>query len=68
MVTGSTKEIGRGIAEGLADAGANVAINSRTKEDVTTVTEQLDKSCRLLAVLAIEAVIVALSPFAEAFP
>ena len=28
IVTGSTKGIGRGITEGLADAGANVVINA----------------------------------------
>ena len=43
IVTGSTKGIGRGIAEGLADAGANVVVNSRTEEDVTSVAEELDE-------------------------
>ncbi|WP_225333572.1 SDR family NAD(P)-dependent oxidoreductase [Halomicrobium urmianum] len=43
IVTGSTKGIGRGIAEGLADAGANVIVNSRTEEDVTAVAADLDE-------------------------
>lgn len=43
IVTGSTKGIGRGIAEGLADAGGNVVVNSRTEEDVTAVAEELDE-------------------------
>ncbi|ELZ32638.1 3-oxoacyl-(acyl-carrier-protein) reductase [Halogeometricum pallidum JCM 14848] len=42
IVTGSTKGIGRGIAEGLADAGANIVVNSRTEADVTAVAEDLD--------------------------
>ncbi len=42
IVTGSTKGIGRGIAAGLADADANVVVNSRTEEDVTRVAEELD--------------------------
>jgi len=33
-VTGSTKSIGRGVAEGLAAAGADIAISARTPEDV----------------------------------
>lgn len=41
IVTGSTKGIGRGIAEGLVEAGANVVINSRTPEDVETAVDEL---------------------------
>ena len=41
IVTGSTKGIGRGIAEGLIETGANVAINSRTPEDVKRAVEEL---------------------------
>lgn len=43
IVTGSTKGIGRGIAEVLADAGANVVVNARTEADVTAVAEELDE-------------------------
>lgn len=41
LVTGSTKGIGRGVALGLARAGADVAINSHTTEDdpLATVKE-----------------------------
>jgi NAD(P)-dependent dehydrogenase (short-subunit alcohol dehydrogenase family) len=41
IVTGSTKGIGRGIAAGLAGAGANVVVNSRSPDDVATVAEDL---------------------------
>jgi NAD(P)-dependent dehydrogenase (short-subunit alcohol dehydrogenase family) len=34
LVTGSTKGIGRAIAQGLADAGARVAINGRSEVDL----------------------------------
>jgi NAD(P)-dependent dehydrogenase (short-subunit alcohol dehydrogenase family) len=42
IVTGSTKGIGRGIAEALVDAGANVVINARTKTDVQETADRLD--------------------------
>jgi len=42
LVTGSTKGIGRGIASGLAKAGANVVVNSRTEADVEETVEDLD--------------------------
>ena len=42
IVTGSTRGIGRGIATGLADAGANVVVNTRTESDVQAVAEELD--------------------------
>jgi NAD(P)-dependent dehydrogenase (short-subunit alcohol dehydrogenase family) len=43
IVTGSTKGIGRGIAGGLADAGANVVVNARTAADVDRVAAELDR-------------------------
>jgi NAD(P)-dependent dehydrogenase (short-subunit alcohol dehydrogenase family) len=41
IVTGSTKGIGRGIASNLADAGANVVINSRSGEEAENVADEL---------------------------
>jgi NAD(P)-dependent dehydrogenase (short-subunit alcohol dehydrogenase family) len=41
IITGSTKGIGRGIAAGLADADANVVVNSRTESAVDTVATEL---------------------------
>lgn len=41
VVTGSTKGIGRGIAKGLVEAGANVVVNSRTPEDVRKTADEL---------------------------
>ena len=42
IITGSTKGIGRGIAGGLADADANVVINSRSASAVESVATELD--------------------------
>jgi NAD(P)-dependent dehydrogenase (short-subunit alcohol dehydrogenase family) len=41
IVTGSTKGIGRAMAEGLATAGATVVVNSRKQELCTEVAEQI---------------------------
>jgi len=41
IVTGSTKGIGRAIAERLARAGASVAVNGRSEEAVASVVEEL---------------------------
>lgn len=43
VVTGSTKGIGRAIAEALLDAGASVVVTSRTKEDVDRVVSELEE-------------------------
>ena len=43
IVTGSTKGIGRGIAEGLAKAGANLVIVSRNQVDCSQVAEEIKK-------------------------
>jgi NAD(P)-dependent dehydrogenase (short-subunit alcohol dehydrogenase family) len=43
IVTGSTKGIGRGIAAGFADAGANVVVTARTEPDVKETAAALDE-------------------------
>lgn len=43
VVTGSTEGIGRGIAAGLADADANVVVNSRTESAVDSTAAELDE-------------------------
>lgn len=54
IVTGSTKGIGRGIAKGFVDAGANVVVNSRTAEDVeraaTELIERADGDNRVVGI------------------
>jgi NAD(P)-dependent dehydrogenase (short-subunit alcohol dehydrogenase family) len=54
IVTGSTKGIGRGIAERLVDAGANVTINARTEEDVEQAVDELNETAsgRVIGVTA----------------
>jgi len=46
VITGSTKGIGRGLAEEFLKRGHNVAICSRNPEDVTKVTKELDRLSR----------------------
>lgn len=41
IVTGSTKGIGRAIAERMVNEGANVVVTARTRADVETVAEHL---------------------------
>jgi len=48
IVTGSSSGIGRGIAERFAAEGANVVLNSRSREDIEKVAEGLDESRTLL--------------------
>src|SRR6202166_4472933 len=44
LVTGSTAGIGHAIARGLAEAGATVAVNGRTKAKVDTATAAIDNA------------------------
>lgn len=43
LVTGSTRGIGRSVAEALQDAGAHVVVTARTGDEVEEVTEELDR-------------------------
>ena len=50
IVTGSTKGIGRGIAEGFAGNGCNVVVVSRHESDCAEVTEAFQKSYGVKAI------------------
>ena len=53
VVTGSTRGIGRAIAEGLAKAGAAVAINGRTTDSTETAAREIaDGGCTTIPVTA----------------
>lgn len=42
IVTGSTRGIGRGIAEGFYEAGANVVLNSRNEDALAEAVEEIE--------------------------
>lgn len=44
IVTGSTKGIGRAVAEGLLDAGAKVAISARNTQEVAAAAKELERA------------------------
>jgi NAD(P)-dependent dehydrogenase (short-subunit alcohol dehydrogenase family) len=46
LVTGSTKGIGRAVAERLVAAGASVAVSARTARDVEATVEELSEGAR----------------------
>jgi NAD(P)-dependent dehydrogenase (short-subunit alcohol dehydrogenase family) len=50
IVTGGTKGLGRGMAEGLASAGSNVAVVGRTLSDVEQVAAEIARDYRVQAV------------------
>ena len=52
VVTGAGKGIGRAIAIGLAEAGADVALASRTQADLDTVAAEIRKLGRRALPLA----------------
>ncbi|RNB84731.1 glucose 1-dehydrogenase [Brevibacillus fluminis] len=47
IVTGAGKGIGRALAIGLAEAGANVALLARTLDDLTSVATEIEKLGRI---------------------
>jgi NAD(P)-dependent dehydrogenase (short-subunit alcohol dehydrogenase family) len=49
IVTGSTRGIGRAIAEGLASAGAAVVVNGRSAESVKTAVDAIPNSLGVVA-------------------
>ena len=51
LVTGAGKGIGKACAIALAEAGANLIILSRTKNDLDKVAKTIKKQVKLLVVL-----------------
>src|ERR1044072_5036195 len=49
VVTGGTKGIGRAIAKSLVDAGANVAITARNRDEITKAVSQINRRSRGMA-------------------
>ena len=46
VITGSTKGVGRGLADAFARLGHNVVITSRRQADIATVTQELNKKSK----------------------
>jgi Short-chain dehydrogenases of various substrate specificities len=44
VITGSTKGIGRGLANEFARLGHNVVISSRSEDDIINVSEQMNSN------------------------
>ena len=51
LVTGASRGIGRAIALGFAEAGADVAVAARTEEDLKTLAKEIDSVGRKAVVL-----------------
>ena len=43
VITGSTKGVGRGLADAFAQLGHNLVISSRRQADIATVTQEMNK-------------------------
>ncbi len=55
VITGSSRGIGRAIAERLAEHGANVVISSRKAEACATTAEAINAACGRAAAISLEA-------------
>ena len=51
LVTGASRGIGRAIAIGFAEAGANVAVAARSTEDLNTLAKEIDAAGRRAVVI-----------------
>ena len=51
LVTGASRGIGRAIAIGFAEAGADVAVAARTEEDLQTLAKEIDAAGRRALVI-----------------